>query len=402
MSARAAVNSFSAKSLAITSLILVLVIALFFIPEIISLQDSMLGKSVQKPRAAESIEAPSTTQVALTTSQPKGDMKGRSSLDRINALLKSGYLENPADGGKVDGDRTLPDVKIEGGGKPLEKLDEISWEKISSPQVRNLFQKAQKEAGVILKGLGEDRQQTRFALLSFVNGVSFILRANKTTMSPSEALNYLERLDLNVTTALLSENSDRADFLRWSKVSLGPIMENSKAERMKSSIQVPYNPKITLASVVIVRPARTEFRRYLLKRKRIPSYMNVGGFVMGKDTRKLVLLRNGRKVRTINMTKGVDPQGKRAFRFTFPRADGVFSIVGYDTTGLTARKNYQFLPRADRFPRDEGDIIYLPYRSVIDLTDFNLNEVDLRLDRLFRVSVDNAPQSDPNSPFERF
>lgn len=370
--------------------LLILVVSLFFIPEILGLYRSMVGSS--EPRLAE--KAPEVIEQVKQASTFKG-----TELDKILGLLSSGYLDNPS------GIRASVNVRQVDPANPqvLDSLSEpkITWANIHSPEMKKAFTNAQKEARAIIADLGEGYERSKFALLNFSNGVSWISRAEPNSTTPEKALAYIEQLDLDVTKALIQEKAQRSEYVRWSRVSLGPLLSSSRAAREKIKLIFPYRPEVTLASVNLRRPPTKDYYRYVSKGKNIPTSIRVAGFIIGKDTQELFLYRNGLRISRIPLRKKTDEEGKRVFRFSANRGDGIYTIRAVDKYGSVADYHYMFFPKADQFQRRSDRSVALPFRSVMDVRNFSIKEVDPRINRFFLIAT-ALPQQAQEAGFTRF
>lgn len=386
------------KNIFVSLMLLGLVVSLFFIPELISVYRSFSSgssKSTIIAHKAASKEQSSEIEVKKVSKETAD-----TNLDKIFNLVSDGYLENPS--GEQQAKASLNPQSLD--PKVIQNLGDkgITWELISTNAVRNAFRDAQRNAATILKTIPEKNQQTRFALISFINGTGWIQRAEKSSTSAEKALAYIEQLDTEVTMAMIRESVDRSDFIAWSKVSLGPLLSGSRAIRMKSRMEMPFNPRLTLASVELRRPPRSEYSKYFARGRPIPTLIRVSGFIIGKDTNKLVLIKNGRRATRISLKAKPDDEGKRMFRFSANRGEGLFTLRAVDKDGNIVDNIYSFFPRADLFPRRKNNSLMLPIRSVTDPKDFSFGEVDPRLDRFFKVASSSPQQSSSNSNFERF
>lgn len=386
------------KNIFVSMMLLALVVSLFFIPELISLYRSFSSGNSKAPIIAQK----STTE-AKSNKAPIKNVSNeipKNNLDKIFNLVSEGYLENPA--GDKQAKASLNPQSLD--PKVIQNLGDktITWDLISTNSVRNAFRDAQRSASTILKTMPEKYQQTRFALISFINGSGWIQRAEKSSTSAEKALAYIEQLDTEVTMSMIRESVDRSDFIAWSKVSLGPLLSGSRAIRMKSRMEMPFNPRLTLASVELRRPPRSEYSKYFARGRDIPTLVRVSGFIIGKDTNKLVLIKNGRRATRVSLKSKPDEEGKRMFRFSANRGEGLFTLRAIDKDGNIVDNIYSFFPRADMFPRRKNNSLMLPIRSVTDPKDFSFGEVDPRLDRFFKVASNSPQQSSSNSNFDRF
>ncbi|GEM_PF-3838566 len=367
--------------------LLILVVSLFFIPEILGLYRSLSGgeKKVVVERAPEIIEP------VRKASRVEGN-----DLDKILALLSSGYLENPS-GMKASMDPKNLDPKM------LDSLGEprLTWANIRTPAMKQALSNAQKEARAINVELDDRFQKSKFALLTFSNGVAWLQKAEPSATSPEKALAYIEQLDLDVTKALIEEQAERSEYVRWSRVSLGPLLSGSRAAREKMKLLIPYRPGVTIVAANLRRPGPKDYYRYVSKGRNIPTSIRISGFVMGKDTDQLVLYRNGLRISKISLKKKVDDEGKRTFKFSANRGEGIYTVRAVDKFGSVADYHYLFFPRADQFPRRSDRSVALPFRSVIDVKNFSLREIDPRLNRFFLLTA-ALPEGVQETGFNRF
>ncbi|NMC61909.1 MAG: hypothetical protein GYA55_01940 [SAR324 cluster bacterium] len=382
------------KSFVLSILFLILVIALFFIPEIIQIQESLLSGG-SASRKAVSVSSYSVSEEAARLSEIEKN-KNLSSLDKVLSLINSGYLESKSKGSEItDRQSARARLNIPPGAPALESgtaegvEQGVTWKIIRSSEVSKVLRKAKDDVRMLARSLSPDAFQSREALLNYQNGIGWLLEGDKSPVTVQQALDYIERLDLDVTRALIREGVDRADYIRWSKISLGPLFVNSKARRLRQEYLSPFNPRITLASV------RLNIGKFKVRSDGsvIPpsSSLRVVGFIMGKDTEKLTLLRNGHRVKKISLQRKVDDQGKRAFRFSVSPATGAITVQAIDGVNASVQKTYKFIPRASSFPRTSNRKVLLPFNNVLSSRKFDLKEVDLRLDRFFRDSVSYAP-----------
>lgn len=380
------------RSFVLSVLFLVLVIALFFIPEIIHLQESLFKTSSKRAKSVSISSYKVDEESAKTSAAQKSHEL--SALDKILVMVNSGYIEGtkaaPPDGQASSRARlsisSLLPKQEQAQEAPINPDEGLSWRTLRNPGVMKVLRKARDDVRKLAKDIGPHRIQSRDALLSYQNGISWLLEGDRSPVPIQSALDYVERLDLDVTRALLKEKVDRSDYLRWSAVSLGPVFANSKATRIKQEYLAPYNPRITLAKVkVTIGKARVEKDGSIMAPS---SRLKVVGFILGKDTKQVQLFKDGRRIKGITAAGKVDGEGKRVFRFTAPSAEGRFTIQASDSMDYVVQKNYRFLPRAAHFVRNFGaKSITLPFGSIEDTRSFEIREVDLRLDRFFRESI---------------
>lgn len=370
--------------------LLILIVSLFFIPEIHGLYKTYF--KVEKTIVVK--ETPEVIEPVRKASKVE-----ENDLDKILALLQSGYLDNPKGTKASLNTKSLDplDPKI------LDSLGEpkITWANIKAPAMKQAFANAQKESRAINAELSDRYQKSKFALLNFSNGVAWIQKAETSSTSPEKALAYIEQLDLEVTRALVEENAERSEYVRWSRVSLGPLLSGSRAAREKLKLNMPYRPSVTIVAANLKRPPPKDYYKYFSKGRNIPTSIRVSGFIFGKDTDQLVLYRNGLRLSKISLKKKVDEEGKRTFRFTSNRGDGIYTVRAVDKYGSVADYHYLFFPRADNFPRRSDRSVVLPFFSVIDTKNFSIREVDPRLNQFFLLTA-SLPEIVEEVGFSRF
>mgnify|MGYP000169369442 CR=1 FL=1 len=365
------ISSFKPKSFLLTTLVVLLVASLFFIPEIVDFQKSITGFGVtkegeSKPEVASERD---TAEHTLSTKTGSG-----SPLDKITGLIDTGYIEQLKAKKVVSGAERFKEAP-RGGPK-------LSWEIIKSRESLDALRTAEREALGLAKALPPDKVGTRYALYNFVSGVRLVLEGAEKTMSPDEAVRYLEFLQLAVSSTMGRENVDRALYNRWVGVSLGPLSEQTKALRLMQQ-RAPFNPRLTLTKVV-VRKAGGKHGQFV---SRSPVYVQFVGFVVGQDIKKIELYRNSELLVKKMLLRAPDESGRRFFSPRQFPAVGYYTFRVYDDTGQIYQKTYTFFPRAARFPWRRG-VFELPFRSG-----------DPRLDRFFTYRSGRLVTGGPASGF---
>ena len=383
------ISGLARSNLFITIMLLLVVVALFFIPELVSFQRSM-GGGESRPRIA-------STDVELVPSVPEDAEKPaqpRSGLSKILGLLDSGYIESSSkrkmqDAANVEpesehrpatrAERAIEDVraalKLGDSGQvdapSLVSGEPVTWKMIHAKGTQIVFKKAQKDALGIAKALPEQFPGSRYALLNFASGIGRVLDSGDKSMKADEALSYLSFLDQTVTESMLRERVDRTDYIKWAEVSLGPLLENSRAEQMKVRMTPSFNPKLTLTWVEVVQPA-DRFGRWKPTGR---AYVRAEGFVVGKDAKKIELWKNGELDRRITLHKKADSRGRRFFKMPRRDARGLYTIQIIDRDGHRYSRNFNFYDRAAEFgwnakggrfmvPFQQGDMRFTSYFRV--------------------------------------
>ena len=377
------ISNLTSNNFVITAVVLAVIIALFFIPELLELQKNLFSSSSQTVKK-EKVEP-------LKSEKQKLALKVESSpLNRILELLDSGYLDQLKEK-RMRGESIVDDLEQalntelplpQGPKASLGSAEEIqprfvsgeqvTWKTLRASSSLKTFKDARKRALEIAAALDPAYSSAKFALYNFVNGLNKIIEGAEKSMKPEEAMAYLEHLDQDVTDSFLKD--------RWADVSLGALFEQSRSQRMKTRSVPAFNPGLTLTYVRVKQPS-DRFGRFNPTR---PALVYVEGFVRGKDAKRMVLLRNGEQVRRISLRKKMDTQGRRIFNIPQRDATGVYTIVAYDKEGSRYARSFSFYDRARQFNwiREQGGTFALPFA-----------ESDPRLTSFFMVAGQGRSRS---------
>ena len=379
----------SARNVLLTVFLLLLVVALFFIPEIVHLHNSLTAGGDTAPSATSSDEtALVSTQTLSAQRAPLAPQP--SALDRILLLLDSGYLQQPAkDEQKVvraieQGSMVAPVQPIESqslrSGDLLED-GRITWDKLRSREVLKVFKDAEKAVAQLLVSVKDNNRSTVYALLNYRNALQWMSNGGDPSISADDAVNYIEKLDIEVTRAMLAERVERADYILWTNVSLGAVLEGSRALALKQKNIAPFNPRLTITSLDAQegKPSADPHAR------RIPpnQIVSIKGFVVGRDIKgNIDILRNGVRIGTLGLS-GINEYGMRSFHRNLGRLDGIITFRVMSAQGDRFSKTYRFFPLIRRFQRNENNWYQLPFDNLEPSGD--PRDLDTRLDRYFRV-----------------
>ena len=292
-------------------------------------------------------------------------------------------------------DRVLLE-KTFGGGS-------VTWEQLNSAEVKKAFKNAQTEASKLLKNLPARQTAIRFALINYINGLGWMTRADHKLMSAEEALAYIEQLDINVSQAMLISEIDAGDFETWKKISFGPLSANSRASAFKTGTYIAFNPRLTLTDVAIFKsPDYTKQGASWAYNRHQRSSVKLSGFVLGRDTRKITVLKNGRRYGEIRLAGRPNDDGLRAFNYRIRDGYGFYTLRAYSKGGQAFEKTYVFVPKvAGRFKQDDEGYFILPFATA-DADSVNLQSIDMRLDRFFRVGRTQNSAESENRGFDTF
>lgn len=376
-------TKYNRSNFVITVLVLLLVVALFFIPELVDFQKALTKQPIATttPKIATVVKdkAIPSTEVSRP---PESSVS--SSLAQIVSLIDGGIIDKlraqrsaaksaPQGGGVTDGKEQIvvgPKSDEIKAGEMLSK-ENITWNDIQNPMTSRFLFSARDDALRIAKAMPEQKAASRFALFNFAAGIARLVDRSGDFRSAGEGVRYLRYLDENVTAAMIREGVDRGVFLQWREVSVGPVIE--KGSRTKQGLQIAFDPKLVLLSAKVFQPG---YGAKFVEDGIVGLHFTVG--VMGSDIQKVTLYENGRAL--YDAAPGVaDERGFRRINFKFLNGRSSFTVRVYDKFGSMYEKSYSFYPRVRRFswtPADNGAYL-LPFKTAA-------GNYDPNLDRYFR------------------
>ena len=384
-------SSFSIKNILYIGFLLALVVSLFFIPEIVQFQGKGSAKK-KKITATQSMEFSGVNLDDLIIKKsPSPDLP---SLSKIQSML---------DGGLLDGDSSKMQSKSTKAGDSASKSEDrvslikalsdskITWQELGKPQVKRAIKDAQRDCLQILKDLPAGNNSVRFALINYINGLNILNRAGSKLLEPYQAIEYIEKLDMEVTQSMLSQSTDSSDFEKWKSVSLGGVFEYGEAANMKRDLVMRFNPYLTLMNVNIVKPYEyTRDKKGQLKiRKNTKTALALTGVILGRDTQKIVVYRNGKRLGTASVGKKANTDGLRVFKYKTKDVTGVYSFQAETKDGQVNVKSYNFYPRATRFRRDMDGVFLIPFQS-FESDEYRINRINTRVDGYFRINANGS------------
>jgi len=359
---------------------LVVVLSLFFIPEIIEFQKSFSSgnnsRDSKKTQVAQKAELDNTDTTASVKNIEADDSSGM--IDRISTLLDGGK-------GKTDARASLAKTSLSAETKGKKRSStqppsELTWDRIRAAESRNALTKAKSTATTLMDRLDDRAPGSQHALLNFSNGIDFVLEGSSQKMSAKEAANYLGSLNLAVSRALVREGVERKVVMQWSKVSLGPVLNVEIGAEQAPAQQ--FNPQMTV-SWLRLRQRPKEGRPD--PRARLKAY--VGGYVIGDDVESVeVLTAEGGVGRPLNLTRSLKHPGYQFFRF-LNVGERPTILRARSQNGIVFEKVYDFASGTQRFPY-EHRAYRLPFStSFASPRRFVVQDVDLRLDQFFTRGV---------------
>lgn len=373
------------SNVALTVIVFSVVIGLFFIPEIIGFQ---------RKKSATYTEPEEV--VAVTETEPMASLgpEVTSTLESITRSVESPLiaisrlLEQPKASLDVNSAQPAPDQELvarcvaqlsETTERKVERAlsgNPLTFEKIKSQEALGLFDRARNEALALASSLPKKNNSTRYALFSYASALSAVSDNPGQFGEAADAITFIESLDSAVTRAMFAEGVDRTDFLRWSAISLGDELKVSRSARLKNQYNMPFNPRLSLANVRVFHPGD----RYGRYDEAGPAYLDLEGFVLGKDSQRVEILANGKQVGDYTLGEPDPVSGRREWKFEQGDARNAYTIRVIGANGEIFEKSYSFYPKARAMPWVSSTGLYaIPYNMVE-------NRVNRQLDSYFRAS----------------
>jgi len=371
------ISDYNIRSIVVFSLIVALVAAMFFIPEIVGVDthstDSGVSEELlarRKARAGQQVEVAQKispeTEVKRRDLGDAEEVPYRSPLKKLMAMLQS----------KPEGAGKLADIS----SSKIGDATPIDWKTLRSKETQGFLIRAERETRKLAKVIDDQYEQSKFALYNYANGIKNVLKGSSKTMSADEAVQFLARLDGEVTTALLGEAVEPSIFNEWADITLGPLFENTRSHQMKVAKRFPFDPQFRILWARITQPP-DRFGKFIEGGK---AHLSFKVTVVGRDVKKVRTFHNGIRIsdRSPRFAKGTS-----ARFFTHQNADarGIYTFRIYDKRNRFIDRSYNFYAAARKFPwmsRRRGRF------------NIPLSEGDPRMDGLFLIqSSEQARQT---------
>ena len=381
-------NSSNRKNLILTVCVVLVVVGMFFIPELIDFQ-----RNIGSAKSSVTDEPLSEDQYALTTAKETTgeslEVAGESPLANISRMIDSGYIDRAAkksteqrSGGSTSSEGAVQEPTTDSLALTTLSQRALTWETFKSDSVSGALGRARTASLELLKDVPGDDEATRFALYNLANGIKVVRDGGEPGMSAEMAYSYLESLDATVTRAMVREGVARDLYKRWQDISLGELFSSSRLARAKAQYEVVFNPGLSLEKIRVFKPGATF-------RETGKVYVNIEGYVRGNDIKRIAAYQDGVFKRNLTLYNP-DRDGIRRFAWLGRNARSVLTIVAYDKYGESFEKSYRFYPLAKRFrwtPRDQGTF----------LINFRSGLIDPSVDRYFRYRGGSGGEVDSSS-----
>lgn len=383
------------------SVVVIVVLSLAFIPELIS---AARPSSSRRPRAETPSKEAAARQLAerVSKEQRKGDDPFETVIDKFDsgeydkiaaAGVDAAVIPELADtepksfwarlfapmrknkglkalrGNKTAQRKVL--VQALRSGKP-------TWDILQLPIVMTTIQRAAAESESVFRMLPPEKSEARLAVRNFIAGLEYFQGREVRSLAPQEGLQFLRRIDRDVTDSLIKDNVGRDIFNVWRNVSLETILLTSGALDYRDALAPPFFADIIVTGVSI---ADDNQKKSNIIRRKLRWNLTIGGIVESAAATQVELLGPGKLRKTMALPATKD--GKwRSFSFTTSGSPyGQFILRVSDGEGGFLEKYYSFLKIGLKYRNPQTG----EYRIPVVSTKEKDRPVDRFLDKIFTV-----------------
>lgn len=307
--------SFSSRGFLFFLLVLGLLLAIFFLPD-------LLGLRASRARVETSDV---TTESVSRTKSPLSAI-----LDQVNQIGARKPFE--------------PSIR-EAANETLRTSSVVTWDVIRSEPVKQAINRARTQVSEVMQLIPAEKTFSRFAMASYQLALEQISSARDDRFRATDALGYLRYLDREVTTQLNNEGVASEVFKRWSEVSLGEALKTGEERVYRESGVTPFDPQFALNHINVKVPADGQAQANTGFEP--TSKITIEGSLYFRGTKSIKLYHNRRFVSDVPVPLPRKHSTERLGFFTtsVEAASGVFAFRVESDDGEVFIKEYSFYPR---------------------------------------------------------
>ena len=233
----------------------------------------------------------------------------------------------------------------------------VDWKVLQDPRVQKPLEGAYKDSNALLKVIGAKYPRSRFALLTYINALSSLLKRTVPGMDFKELLQYIGVLDVRVTQSFIEERIPRTEYYLWRAISVGAFVELAGGKN-----EFDYLPQFS-ADLILTRLGL----RIIIDRNRQRSFeLQVGGVVEGKEPTRIEVFKGKDIIKIIELGQPFFKDGMESYRkFQFSHRDTAgnkpYSFRVMDTKGNVLQKTYSLVAMPmKKFPADSTGTLTIP------------------------------------------
>lgn len=253
-----------------------------------------------------------------------------------------------------------------------------TWDILQLPVVVTTIQRASAESQSLFRMLPPEKAESRLAVRNFIAGLDYFQGREIRSLSPQEGLQFLRRIDRDVTDSLIKDNVGRELFNIWRNVSLETLLVTSGALDYRDALAPPFLADIIVTSVAI--SDETQKRANIIRRK-LRWSLTIAGVVESAAATRIELLGPGNLKKSMKLPTTRDGRW-RAFSFSTSGSPyGQFILRVSDEEGGFVEKFYHFLKVGIRYRNPQTGDYRIPQVNTREKD----RPVDRILDRMFSV-----------------
>ena len=342
-----------------------IVVGLFFIPEISSLLGIAGSASTEKVASRELDDSEITS---LETDDTRARLDPQAEVENNESIL--GRFHNALYRGEYD---TAVEQKETTAVKgKASEIKQFTWEGVLTSDATKSLDGARNKYLKLAADLGDNHPASRAASVNMANGISYFTGEAKKMMKIGSAVQYLNSLDRQIGEAFNAERVERSIYLTWHEASAGVLRD---LIGYSNQILVPaFDPKFQLSNVMIKTEKAINCQ---------PDFSNgvtveLKGIARGDGLLRVELYDGKDLIKEFKFNrKGKAPPSGLNISTGKLSALNRYTFKFYDVLGKTFSKTYQFYPGVNRFTYDSKRRQYvLPFQR---------DTLDKRLDRAFLV-----------------
>jgi hypothetical protein len=367
---------------------------LFFIPEIIHFKRAL--SSAPANERAEGEEVAEVEEVAeeaelieeSVEEVPEEVHSSPDALGRVLTKFKQGDFNEKTDPQEI----ATQDIA---GLNPEEQQiasainsPNLTWKKLSSKSVVARVSKAHSAGGKLLKSLDEKYKRARWALVTYVNALGGFIRGGVKEMNPKDYLDYLTRLDLAVTRAMIEDQVRKAEYSQWKDMSLVPLLSQATVAAREAH-NPPFVTDIVVTSVSIrERAANKKFAAH--------AELAIRGYILGPDAQELQIARSNILMESLAL-RGKGEAKPFTFNDKMAFGDPAYTFRVLDGAGHGLDKVYRFVSTARRFPKKLDGLYRVPSIPRVNPRQY----MPYTLDKIFFTGIAKGNAFRPSSRGKR-
>lgn len=213
---------------------------------------------------------------------------------------------------------------------------QVSADKVTSKGMRSLMSNARKRSLKLKKEISTDFAGTHQALDDFIKILEIVI-SGKFENGVVVAVSNLEKSEMAVTTAMLTDLIQRKDLLAWSKIDLSPVYQSDRVYGIKQYAVSYFDPNLQINQISY----KLKSGSHKLTLGGIDS-LTVEFILRGDSIKNVEIYRNGKKYKNASVDSSNLSERWDIFEIKINNTGGIYTIALTDVLGKNYYKNYRF------------------------------------------------------------